>query len=150
MVRLAEFEPRGLGCGDSWGQQEGAGAWAGRSLTGEAGCRGCQKQWRATAGSGGRLAGRGTEWSLAGVFQVGLINGTAHPLRIRSGTGVITLERHGMAGVKATHQHCDTLVVEGQEVEFVLHEHHSVSGFPPEQRGVLYVVSEKTAMVVPE
>lgn len=82
--------------------------------------------------------------------KVGVINETAHPLRTGSRTGVITLERHGTAGVKAAHRHPDTLLADGHEVELVLRDCHTVSGLPPRQRGMLSVVSEKTAMAAPE
>lgn len=86
------------------GRSKWVGAWAARSLTGEAGCRGCQKGRRAAARSGGRLTARGREWSLAGMIQVRLINETAHPLRMKARTRVITSERHRMAGVEATYR----------------------------------------------
>lgn len=85
--------------------------------------------------------------------RVKLINLTAHPIRIaaktENGTEVIEIPRSHTAGVIASEWHKDTLEVQGKCVELIGRKYFKSKGIPPRQKGVMYIVSEKTALMRP-
>lgn len=83
--------------------------------------------------------------------KVKLINLTPHKVRLMQADGngeSFTIPICHSAGVLACESHLDTLELDcDKRVELIRRRYYKFKGLPPKQKGVLYIVSEKTALL---
>lgn len=73
--------------------------------------------------------------------NVKLVNLTGHPLTITNGTQIMTLPSEGRARVNSRKRTIRKLSIDGLEIPVVGVQRLEVTGVPPPQDGVIYIVS---------